>query len=184
LDTFSQLRQFPLFAHFDDESLRQLIGASFVEHHTSGSKVYRESDPSFALYIILRGAVRIERYTPFNPYLLGNFIKGEIFGDRDFIHRSGRGADAVTDSDSELLMLDPDLLVTQCERRQPFELALYWSLWKSLSANLRKANDRMATFFSESDPRQSSEPPAADRGQALAIEGRASQAGSSHLSRG
>jgi CRP-like cAMP-binding protein len=166
LDTFSQLRQFPLLAHFDDESLRQVVAASFVEHHTSGSKVYKESDPTFALYIILRGAVRIERYTPFNPYLLGNFIKGEIFGDRDFLHRTGRGADAVTDADSEVLMLDPDLLVTQCEQRQAFELALYWSLWKSLSANLRKANDRMATFFSESDPREASAPPAADRGQA------------------
>ncbi|MEE9561664.1 MAG: cyclic nucleotide-binding domain-containing protein [Thermoanaerobaculia bacterium] len=166
MDTFSQLRQFPLFGHFDDESVRQVIGASFVENHSSGSKVYRESDPSFALYIILRGAVRIERYTPFNPYHLGSFIRGEFFGDRDFVHRSGRGADAVTDADSELLMLDPDLLATQCERRQPFELALYWALWKSLSANLRKANDRMATFFSESDSRQTTGPPAADRGQA------------------
>lgn len=166
MDTFSQLRQFPLFSHFDDESLRQVVGASFVEHHAASSKVYREGDPTFALYITLRGAVRIERYTPFNPYLLGNYIKGELFGDRDFINRSNRGADAVTDAESELLMLDPDMLATQCERRQAFELALYWALWKSLSSSLRKANDRMATFFSESDSRQAPQAPAAERGQA------------------
>ena len=162
MDLEDYLRQWEVFSHFSAPQISQLAASLTRQHFAKGHVVFREADPSLEAYLIESGEIRIQRKTPYGRFSLAALQSGSLFGETSFVDREPRSGDAVASQESEVLALSPDSLEAQLESDPRFKLALYWSFWKSLSAKLRKTNDNLTQFFSETGKPPTS-PPAAHR---------------------
>ncbi len=155
------MRQWELLSHFTDVQLDRL---SFCVDHRrvgSGSLVLREGEPTADAYLIESGKVRIQRKTPYGLFTLATLRAGHLFGETSFVDGNARSGDAVAVGDVTLLGLQTPRLAAAMEDDQRFSVALYWAFWKSLSFKLRRTNDQLTRFFSESGKPASAQPPAA-----------------------
>ena len=143
------LRACDLFAHFSDPQLELIERCVEDLRAPAGTVILKEGEPTAAAYLIARGAVRIQRKTPYGLFTLANLKTGHLFGETSFVDRNARSSDAVATTDCDLLILNPDELTPLLENDQRLTLALYWSFWKSLSSKLRLTNQQLTQFFSQ-----------------------------------
>jgi CRP-like cAMP-binding protein len=151
-------RQWDLFSHFTAEQLAQLAGCAALVHYPPKAIILHEGEETLDPYFIQSGSVRIQRKTPYGKFALAVLGPGVLFGETSFIDHGPRTGDAVTAAESELLVFDPAVLQDLLERDQRFQLALYWTFWKSLSRKLRKTNENLTQFFSETRKPVAEEP--------------------------
>ena len=106
-----------------------------------------EGDPPAQLILVLKGAFRIQHTTQFGPLTLGHVLPGDLIGDMGYIDGKSHAADAVSETEVEVLSFDADELTAKTNTDQPLAAAILWVLWKSLSGKLRKSNNQLAGFF-------------------------------------
>ena len=62
-ESFS-LRDLPLFASIDEETLSQLTSESKIESYAPGATIFRQDDPATAVILIISGYVKVLRIAP------------------------------------------------------------------------------------------------------------------------
>lgn len=155
------LERWEIFSHFTDQQLAQLAQCISRGVYPPGTAVVREGDSTQDAYLIQSGGVRIQRKTPYGLFSLALLQPGTLFGETSFVDHHPRSGDAVTTEETELLALSPAVVQSLVEQDQRFQLALYWTFWKSLSSKLRLTNQNLTHFFSETGRPASTEPAAA-----------------------
>jgi CRP/FNR family cyclic AMP-dependent transcriptional regulator len=143
------LRSWDLFSHFSGaqlEKLAQRLAYRRVPPHVT---LLKEGEPTSDAYLVEKGNVRIYHKTPYGSFTLAKLGHGSIFGETSFVDRSSRSSDVLTLAETELLVLSPDEIRPILDEDSAFSVALYWTFWKSLSAKLRKTNEQLTRFFSE-----------------------------------
>jgi CRP/FNR family transcriptional regulator, cyclic AMP receptor protein len=160
MDIASRLGALEPFAHFSPEQLAAFAACVERRRYPASERVVREGDVASDVYVIDSGRVRIQRHTPYGQYTLAVLGAGEIFGETGFVDRGARSGDAVTEVPSALLVVDPAGLGAAAERDPRLNLAVYWAFWKSLSQKLRRTNEMLSRFFSQSGGPQQTPPPA------------------------
>jgi CRP-like cAMP-binding protein len=158
----SALSIFPLFDHFAVEQLESLAACISRVRFPAESRVLAEGERSTDAFVIVEGRIRVERETPYGLFQLALLEPGEMFGEVSFLDQEARSVDAVAEIDTELFLINPMALAALAERDQKFELALYWTLWRNLSLKLRKTNQRLTRFFSETGTAGDSAPTGID----------------------
>lgn len=155
-----RLGSFHAFAHFTEPLLERLASCATRVRFPGGVTVVKEGDTGLDAYVVDRGSVRIQRETAYGAFTLALLEEGELFGETNYVDQDERSMDVTTEGDTELFLLNPVALAALTEKDRRFELALYWSFWKSLSQKLRDTNDRLTKFFSETGgpPRGAEEP--------------------------
>lgn len=154
----TSLRRWDSFSHFTDEDLRVLSGALSRRQLEPGSVVLKHRDYTFDAYFIEEGTVRIECDTTYGRYLLATLGPGEIFGEASYIDRQGRSGDAVVDTESRLLMVNPAAIGELAKQDPRFDVGIYWVFWRSLSKKLRQANEHLVRFFTQGEALPTYEP--------------------------
>ncbi|MEM8961706.1 MAG: cyclic nucleotide-binding domain-containing protein [Acidobacteriota bacterium] len=149
MELFDRLRQFEVLSHFSDEQLNTLAGCTSRVRYPKDVTVFQEGDASQDAYLIDTGVVRIQRSTPYGEFSLADLERGEMFGENSFIDANPRSGEARLVEDATLFPLNPRALGLIMERDKRFQVALYWSFWKSLANKLRKTNEHLAHFFSK-----------------------------------
>lgn len=157
------LRPWDCFSHFTDAQLERLASCVSRRHFDDGAAVLRHGDPSQEAYAIESGGVAIQRSTPYGDFRLAALGPGELFGETSYVDGGERSGDAVTMGGCDVLAIDPAALEAMVAEDPSLHLALYWTFWKSLSTKLRRTNERLTRFFSESG----AAPAAADRPAAV-----------------
>lgn len=157
------LRRWEPFSHFAPAQLDRLAPHLERCSFPAGAAILRQGDPSQEAYLIERGAVRIQRNTPYGAFTLAVLGAGDLFGETAFVDRQKRSGDAVTTEETDLWSLKPAALEELMAGDQQLSVALYWTFWKSLSNKLRQANDKLTHFFSESPKPPATPPPQPDR---------------------
>jgi len=152
LNNAERLARSELFAHFAPEKLATL--ASVVESATIPAETYvvRQGDTTRDAYLIDRGGIRIQRATPYGHFALAILSRGEIFGEAAFVDAGSRSGDAFTTSPSELLVLRAGKIAPLLDEDPLLATALYWAFWRSLSAKLRRTNEKLGRFFAQGGP--------------------------------
>ncbi len=143
------LRQAPLFSHFSRDQLVLLGTCGMKKHFPEGSALLgpdMECKPA----IILKGKVRQHRDTPYGPFTLSTLDAGNLVGEVILIDPTLLAIEVSAETDVDALVLDPEKLRPLLESNRGFRVALYWSVWKSLSGKLRDCNDRLMRFFAQS----------------------------------
>lgn len=141
------LNRFRVFSHFDESQLVKIAAIGTIRNLEAGTLALHEGDPPTQLILVLKGAFRIQHTTQFGPLTLGHVLPGDLIGDMGYIDGKSHGADAVAETDVEVLAFDVEELTAKTNLDHGLSTAILWALWKSLSGKLRKANDQLAGFF-------------------------------------
>ena len=136
------LRRIPLFSGLTDEELTPLALRCRRRVFPPREALFHEGDAGETLYLILSGHVNIQRTTPEGGSVHVAWRgPGDHFGELSLFDDLPRSADAITDTTSDLLMLDRRELLYFLETHPQVS----WEIIRTLSARLREASDRMVT---------------------------------------
>jgi CRP/FNR family transcriptional regulator, cyclic AMP receptor protein len=160
------LSDLEIFSHFSGPRLDKLASYLSWQRFGDGEHILRYDQPGTDAYLIQQGLVRIERTTPYGSYPLAALYPGSIFGETSFIDGGPRTTDAVADGEVEVLILSLATLERAAAEDPGFEVAVYWTFWKSLSSKLRSTNARLTEFFGKAG-RPGADAPRPRTGKAL-----------------
>jgi CRP-like cAMP-binding protein len=138
MDPLLLLRQIPLFHALnrnDGETLAALLQRRFVR---KGDVLFRKGDEGMALYIVLRGKVRISMPTRQGEEItLAVLSDGDFFGEMAILDGLPRSADAAAQEESQLYVLNRKDFIAFLSRN---ETALR-AILQALSLRLRSTDD-------------------------------------------
>ncbi len=149
METFDRLRQFAILSHFSDQQIERLSSCTSRVRCHPGSLVLKEGENTTDFYLIDTGEIQILRNTPYGSYTLARLKAGDVFGETSFIDENARSGDAEITQDAVLFAINPTFSDPSTPDENRFAVAVYWTLWKSLSSKLRKTNEALAAFFSQ-----------------------------------
>lgn len=110
---------------------------------TAGTTLFHQGDPADGVYLVLRGSVSVvataregtrrQRFVSLSP--------GTLFGEMAMLDGDGRTADAIADTDCELLLLDAKSLQQLAAAHPDVAAALYRNMARYLATRLRVASE-------------------------------------------
>jgi CRP-like cAMP-binding protein len=123
-----------------EPSAAEIYGRDFP----GGAVVFEEGDPGSRMYVIVSGAVRIEKRVGSRTMTLALLGPGEAFGEMALLEGAPRSASAVVERPSRILEIDEAAFEELV--RHNGEVAL--RLLRRLSGRLREANRQIRNFLS------------------------------------
>jgi len=135
------LKRVSLFSGMTLEQVRVLTTHLEEQHFLPGEVILYEGDFSQELYMLVSGQVRIVKdYGGPHERTLAMLTQGDFFGEMAIFESAPRSATAVTEEESELLVLSPEKF-KQTIYQKP-EMA--FEIFRELSARLRRREERAA----------------------------------------
>jgi CRP-like cAMP-binding protein len=88
------LRQTTFFGSFSDEALALLEASSINQEFLSGSVLLVQTESSAHVYVIMQGAVRLERSHPAlaTPVIAGELGPGDLVGGEELLQADGKSS--------------------------------------------------------------------------------------------
>lgn len=148
MEVADKLASLELFTHLSEQQIGQLCGSMTEVTCPAGSTLVSSADESREVYLVAEGSLRVWAATPIGDFEFTRLVKGDLFGEVNYIDRLGRMGEVEALTDVELLVFGQDDLMALVDLDAGFERALYWCFWKSLSSKLRAANLHLTRFFS------------------------------------
>lgn len=149
MDTYLRLRQFDILSHFSNSQIDQIGECISMARHLGETKILEEGDSSRDLFLVDAGSIEIQRDTPYGNFSLASLTAGDLFGETSFVDDHARSGDAVAQGETILFTIHQAATLKVMEEDKRFSLALYWTIWKSLSQKLRLTNETLAHFFTK-----------------------------------
>jgi CRP/FNR family transcriptional regulator len=104
MDVEALLATVPLFAALDRQAIAGLAREASRRVYAPGETLVREGDTGTALYVIVRGRVRVERGSGPATAALGELGPGDFFGELALIEDHPRSASVVAVEETECLL--------------------------------------------------------------------------------
>jgi CRP/FNR family cyclic AMP-dependent transcriptional regulator len=130
----------PLFHQLNEAELERVARAAREKSYPKHSVILFEDDPGDALYIVLRGQVKVVLVGEEGREVILSILKeGDFFGEMALIDDQPRSAHVIATEESHLIVLRRDDF-RQCLEESP-RIAL--GLLQALSRRLRRADDKI-----------------------------------------
>ncbi|HWP46031.1 MAG TPA: patatin-like phospholipase family protein [Candidatus Limnocylindrales bacterium] len=114
-----ELRKSALFTGVEVAELRRVLPQLEKKYYSRGAIIFKEGDPSQALYLILSGQVKIiERNQQGRPEVLMYLHAGDFFGETSVITHEIRSVTAEVVIDAEILII-PKAVFEEIYHREP-----------------------------------------------------------------
>ncbi|MEQ1644045.1 MAG: mechanosensitive ion channel family protein [Pyrinomonadaceae bacterium] len=107
INTVSErLNNVSIFAPLDNEEIERLANASTSRIYAPGEAVVRIGQEGNSMYVIIRGAVKVQ--IPENDYMktIGNLRENDFFGEMSLLTGEPRSANVIVTEESEVLRID------------------------------------------------------------------------------
>jgi CRP-like cAMP-binding protein len=145
------LLQMPLFYNFspkDLDSLRSCLSFR-VRKYLKGEAIFLEDDEISQLGIILNGSVMIAKEDiSGNRNIISTFSAGNLFGEAFAFSKQKRITVSVfSESDSEILFLDAEHLLTLCKELCPFHSQLIRNLMNEFAEKTILLNEKSICYL-------------------------------------
>jgi CRP/FNR family cyclic AMP-dependent transcriptional regulator len=135
------LQRTSFFADLPPEHLAQLAIFSQHRHFEEDAVIFSEGDPSFSLYLIQEGEVKISVLSPTNRDItLALLGPGDAFGELALLDKSERSATATATGPTEVIMVNRNDFLKLVES----EPAALRGLLAALSRTIRNMNQKLA----------------------------------------
>jgi len=135
-----RLRHVPLFQQLSESELERVARVAREKNYPRHSVILFEDDPGDALYVVLRGQVKVVLVGEEGREVILSILKeGDFFGEMALIDDQPRSAHVIATEESHLIVLKRDDF-RQCLEESP-RIAL--GLLKALSRRLRRADDKI-----------------------------------------
>ena len=103
----SVLRKHPIFSDLAPDALDQLCRYAQPTTLKRGATLFAKGDPGHSLYALLSGTVKISVSSPDGRNAILNLIgAGEVFGEMSVLDGRVRSADAIANTNCEILVID------------------------------------------------------------------------------
>lgn len=132
-------RRIPLFRHLDDAQLFRVLAATQARSFEAGDVVITEGEPGDAMYVVLSGAVRVEK----SGDVVARLGRGTHFGELALLDGAPRSATVVMDTDGRLLRLRREALEDLMSRTPEVAINVLRSFAATLSERLRTTTDAL-----------------------------------------
>jgi CRP/FNR family cyclic AMP-dependent transcriptional regulator len=168
IDKRALLANHPLFGQLVPEELERLVAYMRLVRHPARTVLFRKGDPGTHMVVVVRGRIKVCTHSEDGKELVLNLINpGEVVGEIALLDGSDRTADAVTLTDSDLLILErrdfipflqrhPDscmrLFAVLCERLRKTSELLEEALFLEGSSRLAKRLVHLAEIFGKPVP--------------------------------
>ena len=140
------LAKSPLFIDLPPEAYEVIPQASTRWSYRKGQKIFQKGDRGDALYIVLKGEVRIFRESmEGRPMILAFLHPGDVFGEMSLVEDRPRSATAVAETETEVLALFRDRYLNLLKRFP----RLGHNIARIIAARLREVNDELLLFAFE-----------------------------------
>ena len=134
------LRKFSFFASFSRDQLEVIARTAPKAACKAGEIVFRQGDRSATMYLILKGAVKIEREDSAGGIIsVGKLSAHQVFGELAMLSKEPRQATVTVIKNAEFLVIDRKMMLNIIARSNPEEIIEVFSV---LSEQTRAANDR------------------------------------------
>ena len=138
------LRTSPLLVGLADEEFEVLVGMGERRCWSAGERIVAEGTPSDALFILLRGAVRVEKGEPGSAVVLTVLKEpGDFFGEMSLIDILPRSAHVRAVEETELLVLPKKVLSALFTQFPRVQTTMVLNIARNLSLRLREADARI-----------------------------------------
>lgn len=135
-----QLRRVPLFAHLTEAEMARIGEAVREKSYPKNSVILFEDDPGDALYVVVRGRVKVVLIgEDGREVILAVLREGDFFGEMSLIDDQPRSAHVIGMDDADLLVLRRDDFL-KCMEEMP---RIAFGLLRALSRRLRRADDKI-----------------------------------------
>jgi len=135
-----RLRRVPLFHQLSEAELERVARAAREKSYPKHSVILFEDDPGDALYVVLRGQVKVVLVGEEGREVILSILKaGDFFGEMALIDDQPRSAHVIATEESHLLVLRREDF-RQCLEESP-RIAL--GLLQAMSRRLRRADDKI-----------------------------------------
>lgn len=146
LDT-EKLRQIDLFSQLSEGALEKLAAITYTRPCRRGEKIFSDGEAGQAMYMIMRGEVRISKSIPgLGEEALAILGEGSYFGEMALLEDEPRSADAWASKTCQLTVINKQSLQELMQRDPALEVELLRSFVQTLSRRLREANSKV-TFL-------------------------------------
>jgi CRP/FNR family cyclic AMP-dependent transcriptional regulator len=103
----SVLRKHPIFSDLAPDALDQLCRYAQPTTLKRGATLFAKGDPGHSLYAVISGTVKISVSSPDGRNAILNLIgAGEVFGEMSVLDGRVRSADAIANTNCEILIID------------------------------------------------------------------------------
>lgn len=110
--------------------------------------IFKEGDKGDALYVVLKGEVRISTTIPgVGEEALAVLKSGDYFGEMALIDDVPRSADAIANGDVTLLRIDREDFNNLIFKNKELAYKLLWVFVKTLSSRLRNTDERLKSIL-------------------------------------
>ena len=99
------LKQISIFGGMTEEGLSKIVALITVKDYAKEEVIFKEGEPSVAIYIVYSGKVKIVLHLEDNPYTLVEFTVGDCFGETAMIGIQNHATSAVAMEDSRIMLL-------------------------------------------------------------------------------
>lgn len=134
------LRKFSFFASFSNDHLKDIAKTAPNAACKKGEIIFRQGELSATMYLILKGAVKIEREDSEGAIIsVGQLSANQVFGELAMLSKEPRQATVTVTKDAEFLVIDRRMMLDIISKSSPEEIIEVFSV---LSEQMRAANDR------------------------------------------
>jgi CRP/FNR family transcriptional regulator, cyclic AMP receptor protein len=138
IDKRALLANHPLFGQLAPEELERLLTYMRLVRQPPRTVLFRKGDPGTHMVVVVRGRVKVCTHSEDGKELVLNLINpGEVVGEIALLDGSDRTADAVTLTDSDLLILERRDFIPFLQRHPDACMRLF----AVLCARLRKTSE-------------------------------------------
>jgi sulfate permease, SulP family len=141
------LREINLFAGRKEETLASLESSMDRRSYKAGEKIFSRGDHGEELFLIRRGAVRIQ--LPVSGklmYHVATFGRGDFIGEMAFFDPAQRSADAIALTDTDLFVLSRARFDALAGEHKMIAIQLLEGLAVTLALRLRRADKELRAF--------------------------------------
>ncbi len=128
-EALQAVRQVPLFAGLEDDTLALLTSGALERSYRRGTLLFSEGEPADRFYVVLGGWIKLFRESPDgNECMVGLFTRGESFAEAAMFDRLGFPVNAAVAEDARLLIFTADHFLTTLEQNHGLALNLLANL--------------------------------------------------------
>lgn len=140
-DNVRLLGKCQLFSGIDDHALNDLAARAYRQRYTAGEQIFHIGSPGNSLMAVCSGTVRISfPSSKGKEIILSDLAVGEVLGEMSLLDGNDRSADAIAQTNCELLILERRDMLSFLEHNPQICLKLL----NVLCGRLRRANELAA----------------------------------------
>ncbi|MFH1714658.1 MAG: Crp/Fnr family transcriptional regulator [Elusimicrobiota bacterium] len=133
------LRKIPLFSNLGRKDFELVKSIAKSQNYRKGERILSEGDKGDALFIVLKGLVKINKKAYGKIKTLAILKKGDFFGEMSLIDKEARSASAYAMQDVELLLITRSSFTKTLKNNS----ALTGRIIETLCERLRRANEEI-----------------------------------------